>query len=168
MSDPKIVASAKGQGRQMRGSGEVGVGWDVMGWIGLAFLFVGGSDFALVWFPLNLGTREWEFAAVTQSFNGLPILLLGVGLLVVAAQRLDRRWWGVAGLVVATAMLLWVVLGVALWGMNVSLALQTAPPDMVEGIQKAVTKTLIQSVVYTAAFAYLVSRAWRVVGGGTS
>lgn len=165
MSDPKIVASAKAQSRQPPKAVDSSQAWAVLGWIGLAFLLVGGSDFALVWFPLRIGTREWEFATVTQSFNGLPILLLGVGLLVVAAERLERRWWWVVGLVAATVMLLWVLLGVVLWSMNASLALQTAPENLAQGVQKAVAKTLIQSLVYTAAFAYLIVRAWKAGGG---
>jgi hypothetical protein len=94
VSDPKIVASGRNQVHPGSVPSDSSGSWAVLGWIGLAFLVVGGSDFALVWFPLNFGNPEWEFGTVTQSFNGLPILLLGLGLLVAGADQVGRRWWG--------------------------------------------------------------------------
>ena len=116
-----------------------------------------------MWFPVSFGTREWEFAAVTQSFNGLPILLLGLGLLVVASEQLERRWWGLVATGVAGGLLLWILAGAALWASNVSLALSAVPEEVVTGVRKAVAKTAVQSVVYTAVLAYLV---WKGVGPG--
>ena len=167
MSDPKIVASAKEQSRWAPAeSRESRRGWAVLGWIGLAFLVVGGMDFALVWFPFRFGNREWEFATVTQSFNGLPILLLGVGLLVVASERLERRWWGLVGLGVAVVLLVWILAGAALWAANVSLALSTVPEELRVGIQRAVAKTAVQSVVYVAVLTYLAVSMWRARRAG--
>lgn len=161
MKEPMIVASAKGQGRGSSALPEDSTqAWLVLGWIGLVFLTVGGVDFALVWFPPNFGIREWEFATVTQSFNGLPILLLGVGLLTVAGERTERRWWGLLGSGAALVLLVWVLAGFALWALNVSVALATVPEGLALSLQKAVGKTLLQSLVYAAVLLYLVRRAW--------
>ncbi len=166
MSDPKIVASGKEQSRRSPAEPvDSSRGWAVLGWIGLAFIVVGGADFTLVWLPLGLGTREWEFATVTQSFNGLPILLLGVGLLVVASDRVGRRWWGLVGLGAALVLLVWILAGAALWASNVQLALETVPEELRVGVQKAVAKTAVQSVVYPVVLGYL---AWRGWGGAKS
>ena len=167
MSDPKIVASARERSRRAAEPAQASQGWTVLGWIGLAFLVVGGVDFALVWFPLGFGTREWEFATVTQSFNGLPILLLGVGLLVVAAQQVGRRWWGLVGVGVAAVLLVWILAGAALWASNVSLALSTVPEELRVGVQKAVARTAVQSVVYPLVLLYLVWRVLRRAGAET-
>lgn len=132
--------------------------WLILGWIGLAFLIVGGMDFALAWIPPRFGVREWEFATVTQSFNGLPILLLGVGLLTVASEETDRRWWGLVGSAASAVLLLWVLLGAVIWAMSVSIALETAPENVAVTVRKAIAKTAVQAVVYIAAFALLLGR----------
>ena len=165
MSDPKIVASGRNQvhpGSVRSGSRQ---SWLVLGWIGLVFLVVGGSDFALVWFPLNFGNPEWEFGTVTQSFNGLPILLLGLGLLTAAAKEVERRWWGLLALGAALGLLLWVLVAFVFWATNVSLALETVPDDLELGIQRAIAKTLLQSVAYSVGLGYLVRRTWAVAKG---
>ena len=155
-----IVASGRSLQTVRSASGDSRRVWATLGWIGLVFLLVGGADFALVWFPPNFGAREWEFAAVTQSFNGLPILLLGLGLLMVAAEEVERRWWGAVGAGVAGVLFLWVLVGFVLWAMNVPLALETVPENLRMGVQKAVMKTLVQSVAYPTVLAYLMWRAW--------
>jgi hypothetical protein len=112
-------------------------------------------DFALVWVPLNFGNSEWQFATVTQSFNGLPILLLGLGLLMVSAEQIGRPWWGTLGMLGAGGLLLWMLVGIALWASNVSLALETVPDDLASEVQRAVAKTAVQSVVYPLALVFL-------------
>lgn len=151
-----IVASAKSRARI--GPAE---GWSTLGWIGLVFSITGGLDFALTWFPPNFGNREWVFATVTQSFNGLPILLMGVGLLAIAADELERRWWGRLGVAGAAVVLAWVLAGFVLWALQVPLALQTVPDELALGLQEAVAKTLVQSLVYSAILVYLVRKSWR-------
>lgn len=138
----------------------------MLGWIGLAFLIVGGTDFALAWFPPSFGTREWEYATVTQSFNGLPILLLGVGLLTVASELGARRWWGLVGLGASALLLVWVLGGAVLWAMNVSLALETVPDDVAIGVQRAAVRTAVQILAYVPVLAYLIGRALRSRGAG--
>ena len=160
MSDPKIVASGKKQVHPGSVHRDSSRSWLVLGWIGLVFLVVGGTDFLLLWWPPNFGAPEWEFGTVTQSLNGLPILLLGLGLTIVAAEEVDRGWWGLVGLAVAVGLLLWVLVGAVLWSLNVSLALETAPGAMATTVTKAVAKTAIQFVVYIAALAFLIGRRW--------
>ena len=161
MSDPKIVASAREAGRRAPDQApRSSRAWAVLGWIGLAFLVVGGADFALTWFPTDFGNPEWEFGTVTASFNGLPILSLGLGLLVVAAEQLERRWWSTLGVLFALVLLVWILVGSVLWSMTVSLALQTVPDELVTGVRRAVAKTALQSVVFQLLLAYLVWRGW--------
>ena len=80
MSDPKLVMPEKSSSKARRALPPDPVRtWALLGWVGVAFIVVGGVDFALTWYPMNFGNREWEFGTVTASFNGLPILLLGQG-----------------------------------------------------------------------------------------
>lgn len=162
MNESMIVSSAaKGRERERISVSESQLSaWRVLGWIGLVFLVVGGMDFVLVWSPTNFASREWQFGSVTQSFNGLPILLLGIGLLTVAGEQAERaafQWLGTGG---AALLLLAVVGGFVLWLSNVSLAMTTVPDNLARGVQEAIVKTAVQSVAYTAALGYLLGRAW--------
>jgi hypothetical protein len=161
VSDPKIVASAKNQERSRPVPQDSRRSWLILGWIGLAFLIVGGTDFLLAWVPPNFGTREWEYATVTQSFNGLPILLLGVGLLTVASEAVGRRWWGLVALGASAVLLFWVLAGAALWAMSIGLALETAPEQVLIGVQRGAVRTVVQILAYVPALAYLLGRAFR-------
>lgn len=159
--EPAIVASAKEPRRFGAGEAEdTRRAWLLLGWVGLVFLIVGGTDFALVWIPSDFGSREWEFGTVTQGFNGLPIVLLGVGLLSAASTRTDRRWWGLVASLAALVLLVWVLVGFGLWANSVNLALTTVPEQLQTGVRKAAVKTLIQSLAYPAVLVYMLGRAW--------
>jgi hypothetical protein len=130
------------------------------------FLVVGGADFVFTWVPLNFGVPEWEFGTVTQSFNGLPVLLLGLGLLLVASNEVERRWWELLGMGAAAVLLLWVLFGAVLWMSNVQLALDAAPAEALSAIREAVARTAVQAVAYSAALAYLVVKGWLSMRAG--
>lgn len=133
----------------------------VAGWSGLTFLLVGGWDFALTWYPLSFGNREWEFGTVTASLNGLPVPTMGLALLLVGALLLERRWWaGLVGLA-AFGLMVWVLVGAVLWVTTVPLALRTAPPEVLLGLKKSIVKSALQCVAYPGILAFL---GWRAVG----
>ena len=133
--------------------------WYLLGWTALAFLVVGGVDFALTWYPPDFGNREWEFGTVTASLNGLPILLLGISILLAASLRTGRRWWAALALIASLVMLLWVTLGAVLWATNVPLALKSVPAQLAVGIRKSLAKTVVQSLVYPLVLAFLMVRS---------
>ena len=122
-------------------------------WFGLAFFVLGSTDVALTWFPTNFGNREWEFATVTASFNGTPVLLLGLIMVVAAASWEGRKWWAFGGGVVAAALFVFVLGAIALWAGNVPLALQAVEGAILTGLKKAVFKTSVQSIVLPVFFA---------------
>lgn len=155
MSDPKLVVpdnAAKGQ--HARPADRMLV-WSPLGWIGLVFVLVGGVDFALAWYPPDFGNREWEFGTVTASFNGLPIVVLGLGLLLTSSLRTGRRWLGVLTALGCFGLFAWVVAAVVIYGTNVPLALSSVPPEVLTGMKKAVARTTVQSVAYPVLLAYL-------------
>lgn len=161
MNDPKIVASTKGRGVD-RGSmsSDAARSWRMLGWIGLAFLTVGGADFVLTWLPVSFGNREWEFGTVTQSFNALPIVFFGIGIVMAAGERAGRDWWIGVATGVAAILLVWVLVGVGLWLISVPLAFATVPDNLALGLQKAAAKTALQALIYPAVLLYLLRRAW--------
>lgn len=163
MSRPTVVVGAEAKkGRWPPGTEQVrrGLG-SITGWSGLAFLLIGGSDFALTWYPFDFGNREWEFGTVTASLNGLPVPTMGLALLLVGALLLERRWWSVLVALAAFGMALWVLAGAVLWGTTVPLAVQSVPPDVAVGLKKAVLKGALQAVLYPGILLFI---GWRAVG----
>lgn len=135
--------------------------WAVLGWVGVIMLVVGGSDFALTWYPASFGNHEWEFGTVTASFNGLPILVMATGLILASSLQTGRRWLVVLATIVAFGLALWILAGVVLWATNIPLALRSVPESVLVGMKKSLAKTLVQSVTYPIAFAYLGIRGLR-------
>ncbi len=166
MNDPKIVAAAREtrDARKVRSVGSTQA-WAVLGWAAFAFLLVGGSDFVLAWVPPMFGNQQWEFGTVTATFNGLPIVVLSIALLLAASMQVERRWWSWLVAVVALVMFLWILGGAVLWATDAPLAARTIPDDLTLGLKKALVKTGIQAVVYPVLFAYLFWRAQRAARG---
>lgn len=130
-------------------------------WSGVAFFILGATDVALVWLPTSFGNREWQFATVTASFNGTPVPLLGLILVVAAASWEGRKWWALAGGLVAALSFLLVLGGMALWASNVPLALQAVEGAALTGLKKAVFKTSVQSVILPVFFGGIAFQGFR-------
>ena len=128
-------------------------GWYLMGWIGLAFLLVGGLDLALAWYPPQIGNPQWEFGTVSRTYDNLAITALGLTLLLGAGVARGVRWWTrtVAVLFLVLAVLL--LAGFVLYLLNIPLALKSVTdPVALSGLKRAMTKTMGQAVVYTVVF----------------
>jgi hypothetical protein len=130
--------------------------------MGLAFLVVGGLDFVLAWVPPMVGSSEWAFGTATASFNGLPIVAMGVVLLGASAIRVERRWWSVVATAAAAVLFVWVLVGAVLWANSVSTALASVPAELSTGVKRAVLKTGVQSLTYLGLFGYLARAGVRV------
>jgi hypothetical protein len=121
-------------------------------WTGLALLVLGATDVALTWLPTGFGSREWEFATVTASFNGMPVILLGLVLVVATAGWEERRWWSLGAGLVAAAFVLFALGAIALWAGSVPLALGSVEGLALVGLKKAIFKTTLQGVVLPVIF----------------
>jgi len=135
-------------------------------WNGFILFLLGATDIGLTWLPLNFGNREWGFATITASFNGMPIILIGLMLVVVACTLDGRRWWGFGAGVVAVGFLLLVVGGTTLWATNVPLALGSVEGIALTGLKKAIFKTSVQSVVLPIAFGIVAYHGFKAFKAG--
>lgn len=161
MSDTKLVMPEQGAGKGKARALGSSHAWALLGWVGLTFLVVGGADFALTWYPTDFGNREWQFGTVTASFNGLPLLVLGLGLLLASSILTRRRWLAGVATVGAFGLLLWVLAGVVLWLGTIPLALEGTPVQVLTGMKKAIAKTAVQSTIYPVILGFL---GWRGIG----
>lgn len=137
----------------------------IVGWVGLAFLLVGGADFTLTWVPTNFGNPEWEFGTLTASLNGLPVPLFGLAGVFWAGETARRKGVVAFATLCAVCFLLVILYGLVLWATNIPLALQSVPPEIARGLKRALLKTSVQGVVYPLVLAYLARRGWRVLRG---
>lgn len=121
-------------------------------WIGVALFFLGSVDLGLTWFPTSFGNREWEFATVTASFNGMPLILIGLALAVGTAGLEGRRWWALLGSITGLVFLVWVLASTVLWATNIPLAMGAVEGVAMTAMKKAILKTALQSLVLPITF----------------
>jgi hypothetical protein len=154
----KKEEEAKGKRRKL----DPVASFSVLAWIGIGFLVMGGVDLLLAWYPPAFGSQEWQFATATQSFSRLPVPILGIGVLLVASAQMGRSWWAFLGVGASAVFLLFAVLGVVLFGINVPTAISQVPDEVATGMYRSIARTTVQSLVYPVVLAYLAWMGWRI------
>ena len=137
------------------------VGWSILGIFGVVFLFAGGIDLALLWYPARLGVPEFEFVTISQFVAGLPVLTTGlVALALVALGTENRRLrLGVGAGVVLMLVLLFALL--VLYALTVPIALKAQlNPDILTGVKKSILKTTVQFATYGLGYLAL---GWKLL-----
>ena len=136
-----------------------GAGWSLLGGIGLVLAVVGGADVALTWIPLSFGNPEWEFGTVTATFDSLPVLTLGLGLLLASASATDsgrvRRALRILFGVLAVALVAAGLLYATLMPMVLS---ALSDPTVKLGLYRAIAKTAVQAIAYPTLFFWIALR----------
>lgn len=162
-STPLIITpSAATRGRPSAVREEAFDALRVVAAIGVAFFLIGAFDLALVWVPLAFGSPEWEFGTVISTMNGLPVPVMGIGLLLAAAIAGDSRRTARAVAVALVVLALVVAMMGILWATTLPFAFKPVTNDVIRvGLYKAVAKTAMQVLAYTTLFVVLAVFAWR-------
>ena len=134
--------------------------WRILTALGAALTVVGWTDLALLWFPSNFGSPEWEFGTISAHFDGMPLGTLGLVTLCIAVLGLGKR--RTARVLAAILMTIAVtLLGIfALYLLNVPVALDGVAPQLVPTIQKAVAKAIVFAATYIGLYAWLALYLW--------
>ncbi len=136
-------------------------GWRWLGWFGLVLALLGLGDIALAWYPLDLGNPQWEFGTVAATFQGLPIVAIGLaGLLGAGLAQGKRRLVATLVAVLLCSSVLLLAASV-LFLLDVPLAVQATQSVARLAIKKAVVKTLMLGWGFAATFAAGAVAAWR-------
>lgn len=163
-STPLLVVPPKARPARVTplASNDAESAWRIVSVLGAAFLAIGLFDLALAWFPLALGSPEWEFGTVTRTLDGLPVPVMGAALALAAALAGGSR---VTARVMAVLMLALAVIVVAigiLWATTLPFAFKPVTNDVVRlGLTKAVAKTSMQLLVYPTLFTIAAVVGWR-------
>src|SRR5688500_692179 len=122
--------------------------WRWVGWFGLALTVVGLADFGLTWFPLNLGSAEWEFGTIAASFSGLPLVTMGFAALLGSAIARGVRWQLTGMGLAALALGLLVGAALVLFALVVPVALGAVEGPGRIGVMKAIIRTTSLGFVF--------------------
>ena len=136
--------------------------WSVIGWIGFVLAAMGLVDVFLTWYPFDFGNVEWEFGTVSQSFNGLPSVTMGLGLWLGSAVVLERKVLARLIAIAFVGLAVAVVVAAVLYATTVPIALNSVPENAVAtGLRKAIAKTAAQSVLYPVVFLVIGIKGWK-------
>ena len=156
MTDPRLLVDVPRRSERARIiTPDPQTAWRWIGWFSLMLTLAGLSDWVLAWMPLRFGTPEWEFGTIVSSMSGLPLLTMGFAGLLGSAVARGVRWQIVlvAAIVLTFAVL---ILGaLAVFALDVPIALRTVQGPAHLGILKAIAKTVTLGLLFAAG--YLVS-----------
>jgi hypothetical protein len=124
----------------------------VVGW-GLAI--VGMIDVALVWFPTNFSSAEWEFGTITRTFNGLALATVGIGAVAACGIGMGSRWLLASVGVLATIATLAIIATGGLYALVAPVAIGGAPEQLRGSLMLAIGKTSAFALVYLAIYSFL-------------
>lgn len=164
MTAPKLVTPpSTPRLRKIEHSLAADQGWELLGWIGIAFALIGAVDLTLAVFPTRFGAAEWEFGTISAVLNGLPLPTLGL-MFVLAAGIAQHSRWRVALVCVASILLVLALIGAAfLYVTIVPLALRDVTNPVVRlGLMKSVAKSGALLLIYPTVLTFLAYRGFRL------
>ena len=126
--------------------------WKWLGWFSLVLALAGLGDWLLAWFPMRLGTPEWEFGTIVSTFSGLPLITMGfAGMLASAAAR-GIRWQMVTVAVIVLLFATWLLAAFVVFLLDVPIALGAVRGVARLGIIKAIAKTSMLAVLFSTVY----------------
>lgn len=135
--------------------------WSLLFVVGFGVAAVGSLDLALMFYPPQWASLDWEFGTIGGFIEGLPLLTTGLGLMTAASAARGtrgRQWL----LTIALLLLALVILGMAtIFALDVPAALRAVSPVAKAGVTKAVFKTLAMGMIYAGLYAALGVWTWR-------
>ena len=158
----RILIHSPGKGRSHRTAAEdvdhtsaVSSVWRVARVAGAVLALVGWTDVVLLWYPLNVGNPEWEFATVGATYDALPLATIGSAALTIAALgRRSRRalralgaWFVIVSLVLVGAYVLYLLSAAVAW--------KSVTPEYRFVLHRALGKCSSQAVLYVLLYGWL-------------
>ena len=155
------VLGPEGQRRADSGLPSPKFAWSVLGWFGIAAVFIGSFDILLAWYPLQGGNPAWEFGIINLTVWSLPFLTTGLVFLLASGVALESKWRirvaGIALLVLAIVILVLLVL----YALSIPIALQGAPAPVLQNVKKSIVKTVVLGVTFPTLYFVLAIAALR-------
>jgi len=127
--------------------------WKAIGWFGLLLLVIGLGDVLVNWYPLGLGSPEWEFATIGTSFGLLPVVTMGAAAILGSFLARGVRW-GIITMTVAMVVLgLLILSAYGVFLLDVPLALRSsAGSPQALAVRRAIARTTILGVGFSVGY----------------
>jgi len=126
--------------------------WRWVGWFSLVLALAGVGDWVLAWIPMRIGNPEWEFGTVAATMSGLPLMAMGFAGLLASATARGERWQVIVMGWVLLLFALVILAALALFLLDVPLALQAVEGPAYVGIVKASIKTSLLGGLFSVAY----------------
>lgn len=154
-SAPHVLIQADRKARDPITIGAPKTAWRLFGWFGILLVVLGGSDVLSQWYPTAFQSREWEFGTAAVTIASLPLLTIGAVILLASLLARGKRG-AVTGMGVFFLILFTGVAAVlALFALDVPLALHAPAGGPLTAVKKAIVRTAIMGgsceVAYLAA-----------------
>ena len=136
--------------------------WWLFNLIGVVFTAMGLVNIAIAWYPIRLGTPEWEFGAIAAFLDATPSFMLGLTLLLASALAQGKR--GRSWVVVAVILLLMLIVlaGGVLYATTAPVALShVSSGGALAAVKKALGKAGVQIIVLPVGLLWLGIVGWR-------
>ncbi len=127
--------------------------WQILWVLGLVLFVAGTIDVALGIYPLDVGTPEWEFAAVANFLNRLPLAAVGLGMALAAALARGRTVTSVVAAVALLLMATTVAMLTVLFLTSLPVVIQGQTGTARTALLRGAGKGAVQGLVYTFGFA---------------
>jgi hypothetical protein len=149
-TEPKVITSAPIPPRQL--NPDTQKAWQWAGRFALLLTLAALSDWIIAWIPFNLGNLEWEFGTITATLASLPLVTIGLAGMLSAALARGRTAQVIA--IACVLILFGVLIGAALaiFMLDVPVALQSVQGVAHLGIQKATAKNLSMGLIFMAGY----------------
>jgi hypothetical protein len=154
-SAPHVVIQADRRARDPISIGAPKTAWQMFGWLGVLLVVLGGSDVLSQWFATAFQSREWAFGTAAATISSLP--LLTIGLVVLLGSFLARGKREAVTVMGVLFLLLFMAVAaiLALFALDVPLALHAPDGASVAAARRAIVRTAVMGgsdeVAYVAA-----------------
>ena len=164
-SAPHVVIQSDRRARDPLTQGAPKTAWRLFGWFGLLLVVVGGSDVLSQWYPPAFHSAEWEFGTAAVTIASLPLLTIGMTILLASFLSRAKRGGVVTMGVAFLCLFLMVGAALALFALDIPLALRSPPGPPLTAIKKAIVRTVIMGASYEIAYFAAVILSFRYVFG---
>ncbi len=128
---------------------------------GLTVAAVGALDSALLFYPPQWASLDWEFGTISGLIEGMPLMTLGLGAMAVSATANGWRKWRRVLSIVALLITLLLVTMMVIYALDLPAAFRALQPAMIGPVKKAVLKTVLMGLMYVVFYATLGVWTWR-------
>jgi len=128
---------------------------------GLTVAAVGALDNALLFYPPQFASLDWEFGTISGLIEGMPLMTIGFGAMVVTSAAMGWKKWRRALSIMSLLIALVLLALLVIFALDVPAAFSAVQPAMQTSIKKLVLKNAVMGSCYLLFYVALGVWTWR-------